>query len=191
MVFLLYIINKSRDLFTKIIIEDFPSIKSRGNALNMFNMVYWFIFTFCLFIIMVDVFDLNSSFPLFYSGESVNIKFLSPVKWLLTLFLKIVLTYITNRSPGWVSFKFIFSVFSLECNKRKIELTAEIKNMLETLDQKIPWDFNGYNYWVDLRKWVTIYRADLKLVNTRAQELVVVYLRLGNHRENRIMDIVN
>jgi hypothetical protein len=113
MVFLLYKIYKSRDPFTKIIIEDFPSIGSRENALNLFNKVYGFIFTLCVFIIMVDLFDLNSYFALIYNGESVNIKFLSPVKWLLALLLKIVLTYITYRSHGWVSFRFIISVFSL------------------------------------------------------------------------------
>jgi hypothetical protein len=80
MVFLLYKIYKSRDPFTKIIIEDFPSIGSRENALILFNMVYGSIFTFCVFIIMVDLFDLNSYFALIYNGESVNIKFLSPVK---------------------------------------------------------------------------------------------------------------
>ena len=113
MVFLLYKIYKSRDPFTKIIIEDFPSIGSRENALILFNMVYGSIFTFCVFIIMVDLFDLNSYFALIYNGESVNIKFLSPVKWLLALLLKVVLTYITYRSHGWVSFRFIISVFSL------------------------------------------------------------------------------
>jgi hypothetical protein len=113
MVFLLYKIYKSRDPFTKIIIEDFPSIGSRENALNLFNKVYGFIFTFCVFIIMIDLFDLNSYFSLIYNGESVNIRFLTPVKWLLALLLKIVLTYITYRSHGWKSFRFIISVFSL------------------------------------------------------------------------------
>jgi len=113
MVFLLYKIYKSRDPFTKIIIEDFPSIESRENALNLFNKVYGFIFTFCVFIIMIDLFDLNSYFALIYNGESVNIRFLTPVKWLLALLLKIVLTYITYRSYGWKSFRFIISVFSL------------------------------------------------------------------------------
>jgi hypothetical protein len=113
MVFLLYKLYKSRDPFTKIIIEDFPSIGSRENALNLFNLVYGFIFTFCVFIIMVDLFNLNSYFAIIYNGESVNIKFLSPVKWLLALLLKTVLTYITYRSHGSVSFRFIISVFSL------------------------------------------------------------------------------
>lgn len=112
-VFLLYKIYKSRDPFTKIIIADFPSIGSRENALNLFNKVYGFIFTFCVFIIMIDLFDLNSYFALIYNGESVNIRFLTPVKWLLALLLKIVLTYITYRSYGWKSFRFIISVFSL------------------------------------------------------------------------------
>jgi hypothetical protein len=114
MVFLLYKIYKSRDPFTKIIIEDFPSIGSRENALNYFNKVYWFIFALCFFILIIDIiFDLNCYLPLFENNDGKSVNFLTPIKWLLALMLKLILTYINYRTHGLNSWKFIFSAFSL------------------------------------------------------------------------------
>ena len=113
MVFLLYKIFKSRDPFTVILVSDFPSIGSRENAIKIFNRVYWFIFVFCISIIIIDIiFDLKDVLILYNININVN-KFLYPLKWLLALILKTMLTYINYRTHGLKSMRFIISAFSL------------------------------------------------------------------------------
>ena len=58
-----------------------------------------------------------------------------------------------------------------DCYRIQRDTEEKIRHMLQTLDGTIAWDYDLYDYRYDLRKKVEILKANVKILETRIQEL--------------------